>query len=46
VDGHAAALHHFLLRVLGGDPIPGFAPTLADSAAAERLVAATTAAPD
>ena len=46
VDGHAAALLHFLLRVLGDDPVPGFAPTLADSAAAERLVAAITAAPD
>ena len=46
VDGHAAALHHFLLRVLGGDPVPSFAPTLADSAAAERLVAAATAGPD
>ena len=45
VDGHAAGLHHFLLRVRGRDPVPGFAPTLADSAAAERLVADITAAP-
>lgn len=46
VDGHAAVLHDFLLRVLGCDPVPGFAPTLANSAAAEHLAAAITAAPD
>jgi hypothetical protein len=32
--------------VLGCDPVPGFAPTLANSAAAEHLAAAITAAPD
>ena len=42
VDAHAAALHHFLLRSLERDPLPGFAPTLSDSAAAERLVADMT----
>lgn len=46
VDGHAASIHHFLLRVAGSDPVQGYAPTLADSAAAERLVAAITTAPD
>ena len=46
VDAKAAALHHFLLRVMGTDPSPGLAPTLADSAAAERIVAAIAAASD
>ena len=45
VDGHAAGLHHFLVRLIGGDPVPGLAPTLADSAAAERLVAAMLSMP-
>jgi predicted dehydrogenase len=43
VDLHAAALHHAMRRVLGDDPAPGLAPTLADSAAAEALAAAATA---
>lgn len=43
VDLHAAALHHVMRRVLGDDPAPGLAPTLADSAAAEALAAAVTA---
>ena len=46
VDSKAAALHHFLLRVMGTDPQPGLAPTLADSAAAERIVAAIATSPD
>ena len=37
VDSHAAALHHFLLRVAGTDPAPGLAPTFADAAAAEAV---------
>jgi predicted dehydrogenase len=37
VDSHAAAIHHCLLRVAGGDPAPGLAPTLADAAAAEVI---------
>jgi predicted dehydrogenase len=45
VDGHLAGLHHFLRRVEGDDPIPCFAPTLADSASAERLVAAILSLP-
>lgn len=47
VDSHAAALHHFLLRVVGADPAPGLAPTFTDAAAAEavahRIVALGTA---
>ena len=37
VDLHAAGLHHALLRIIGDDPAPGLAPTLADAAAAEAL---------
>lgn len=40
VDSHAAGLLHFLLRVRGSDPAPGYAPLPADSAAVETLAAA------
>jgi predicted dehydrogenase len=38
-DLHAAALHHFLMRVAGRDPLPGLAPSADDSAVAENLAA-------
>ncbi len=40
VDSHLASLHHFVLRVAGSDPVPGWAPTPHDAAIAEALVAA------
>jgi predicted dehydrogenase len=42
VDTHLASLHHFLRRVMGADPMPGYGASLADSAAAEQLVAKIT----
>ncbi|HYM96972.1 MAG TPA: Gfo/Idh/MocA family oxidoreductase [Candidatus Sulfotelmatobacter sp.] len=42
VDMHLASLHHFLLRVSGDDPNPGYAPGLAVSAIAERIVEAVS----
>jgi predicted dehydrogenase len=42
VDIHLASLGHFLQRVAGEDPLPGYAARLADSAVAERLVAKIT----
>ncbi|HLN64239.1 MAG TPA: Gfo/Idh/MocA family oxidoreductase [Symbiobacteriaceae bacterium] len=43
VDTHQASLYHFLLRVAGVDPAPGWAPGFADALAAERLVYAALA---
>jgi predicted dehydrogenase len=46
VDTHLASLHHFLLRVAGHDPLPGYGASLADSAIGERLVATITSPGD
>lgn len=35
---HQAGLNHFLQRLAGKDPTPGWAPTFAEAMAAERLV--------
>lgn len=40
-DAHLAALHHFLLRVTGSDPLPGYSPTVKDAIEVETLVWAT-----
>lgn len=44
MDLHQAGLLHFMLRCTGADPTPGWAPTFADSLAAERLVHAALSA--
>lgn len=38
VDSHFAALHHFMLRLVGDDEFEGLAPTLADALRVEKYV--------
>lgn len=37
-DVHATSLHHFLLRAIGADPVPDYAPTIADAVSGESMV--------